>query len=116
MTVIMLIAKKVHLHQVWDLLDLGHLLLILLEQRGLSLGAGVGQGDLCLGGKPQGRGGAAGILQERMRPPGFPVQLESRKPSGKSQDGFCGCQTHPINMEDTDSLHHINRLCCQKFL
>ena len=73
-----------------------------------------GQGDLCLGEKPQGRGG--GILQEGMGPPGFPVQLENRKPSGKSQDDFCGCQTHPINMEDTDSLHHINRLCCQKFL
>ena len=37
-------------------------------------------------------------------------------PSGKSQDDFCSCQTYPINMEDTDSLHHINRLCCQKFL
>ena len=69
-----------------------------------------------LGETPQGRGGAAGILQEGMGPPGFPVQLENRKPAGKSQDGFCGCQTHPISREDTDSLHHINRLCCQKFL
>lgn len=37
-------------------------------------------------------------------------------PSGKSQDNFCSCQTHPINMEVTDSLQHINKFCCQKFL
>jgi hypothetical protein len=37
-------------------------------------------------------------------------------PSGKSQDDSCSCQTHPISMEDTDSLLHINRLGCQKCL
>lgn len=37
-------------------------------------------------------------------------------PSGKSQDDFCSCQTRPINMEATDSLQHINRFSCQKFL
>ena len=48
MTVTMLIAKKVDLHQAWDPLDLGHLLLILLEQYGLSLRGGC-QGDLVWG-------------------------------------------------------------------
>ena len=62
----MLMAKNVHLHQVWDLLDLGHLLLILLEQRGLSLG---GSRRPVSGGKatgqrwwnPAGRDGSSGI-------------------------------------------------------
>ena len=108
--VIMLMAKNVRLYQVWGLLDLGHLLLILLEQHASVWGVR----ETCVWGESEGRGG--GILQKGMGPPGFPVQLENRKPSGKSQDDFCGCQTHPINMGDTDSLHHINRLCCQKFL
>ena len=69
MTVIMLIAKKVHLHQVWDHLDLGHLLLILLKQCGLSLGGDVK--ETCVWGKatgqrwccwnPAGRDGSSGI-------------------------------------------------------
>lgn len=53
MTVIMLIAKKVHLHQAWDHLDLGHLLLILLKQCGLSLGGDVK--ETCVWGKAAGQ-------------------------------------------------------------
>lgn len=56
--VIMLMAKNVCLHQVWGLLDLGHLLLILLEQHASVWGVR----ETCVWGESQGRGG--GILQK----------------------------------------------------